>query len=174
MHIVRRAMEADFRRIYDIQNVPFRDKVFLEPLLSFDRFVNETRERMDAGVEQFFVLESEGTVSGFIRFLKKGNGWEALTWGRWINTLAYAASVLAFEKLGFDKLIFSVRLENERVLRLYSKFNGRRTNMELLTYRQYEFGPIKTANLQHFELTPEEFLERAESMRKDALKIVFE
>jgi hypothetical protein len=174
MHIIRRALEADFQRIYELQNVPFRDKVFLEPLHSLDSFLKETKDRCDNGLEQFFVLDSDGTVSGFIRFVKTQNGWEALTWGRWMNTLAYASAVLAFEKLGFPKLVFSVRLENERVLRLYSKFNGRRTGMELINYREFEFGPIKTANLQYFELTPEEYRERAESMRKDSLQLVFE
>jgi hypothetical protein len=174
MHIIRRASVADLPRVYELQNVPFREIALMEPLLPLDRFVKEAQERFDAGIQQLFVLDSDGIISGFIVFFKKEHGWEAVGWGRWMNSLAYATFVLAFEKLGFPKLIFAVRLENERFLHLCNKFQFRRTNMELIYYRDYEFGPIKSANLQHFEITPEEYLERAESMGKDSLKLVFE
>lgn len=173
MHIIRKAAEEDLPRIHELQDVEFRDTVFVETLSPVDEFVAETKARLEAGLEHLYVQESDGSVTGFVRFLQKANGWEALTWGKWINTLAYASVILAFEKLGFSKLLFSVRLENKRVMHLYEKFDFRRTGVELYFYRTQRLGFIKTTNLQHFELTADEFREKAESMRKNSLNVIF-
>jgi RimJ/RimL family protein N-acetyltransferase len=176
MNIIRPALASDLPDIHQMQDIEFRDKVFIEPLPSCEEFVMETQDRIDLGRERLYVFEVDGKVSGFVRLLFKGREWEALTWGKWINTLAYASCVLAFERPESDipKLVFAVRLDNKRVIHLYQKFNFRRTGQELVFYRPHLFSALKTTSLNYYELTREEYLgEKADFMRKNAMQLEF-
>src|SRR3990172_6124776 len=147
MNMIRPALASDLPDIHQMQNIEFRDKVFIEPLPPCEEFVMETIDRMELGRERLYVMEVDGKVNGFVRLLFKGKDWEALTWGKWLNTLAYASCVLAFEKSDLPKLVFAVRLDNKRVIHLYQKFNFRRTGQELVFYRPQLFGYMKTTSL---------------------------
>jgi len=172
MNIIRRAEKADLNRIYDLQNVPFRDRVFIEPLWAKEKFIQDTAERMEKGSEYYYLQESDGFVAGFIRLLEKNN-WEALTWGKWLNTLLYACGIVSFEKLQLPKVIFAVRDDNKRVLHLYKKHSFRFVGKEFVCFRSGILAPIQATNLTHYEITPEEFWQRAEEMRKNSLPLTF-
>jgi hypothetical protein len=172
MNIIRRADRADLNEIHRMQDLPFRDRVFIEPLLSRDEFVAQSERNVLAGLEHYYVQESEGAVVGFIRLLKKKE-WEALTWGKWLNTLLYACGIVAFHQLHLPKVTFAVRDDNKRVHHMYKKYQFRNLGQEFLCYRSSILGPLKTTNLTHYEITAEEFALKEELMRKHSLPLSF-
>ncbi len=172
-HTIRRADVKDLSEIYRMQNVQFRDKVFIEPMPSLDDFVKYTSRTIEAGYEHYYVEEDElGVVVGFIRYLKKDD-WEALTWGKWLNTLVYASCYVGFDILNMPKLHFAVRDENKRVFHLYRKFGFRKLGQEFICYRKHLLAPIQTTGLTHYELTAEEYREKCEMMIKNSLALRF-
>jgi RimJ/RimL family protein N-acetyltransferase len=172
MNIIRKAELKDLQEIYRIQDVSFRDHVFIEPLESMDEFIRDTKRRMEADGEFYYVQEFEGSIVGFIRLLKK-NDWEVLTWGKWLNTLLYATGIVAFEKMGLPKVIFAVRFDNKRVVHLYKKHNFRNVGQDFVCYRPNILAPIRTTNVTLYEITAEEFWEKAEDMKKNSLPLKF-
>ena len=172
MNTIRKAELSDLSEIYRIQNVPFRDHVFIEPLYSLEEFIQDTKKRMQVNGEYYYVQESEGSIEGFIRLLQKGH-WEVLTWGKWLNTLLYATGIVSFEKIGLPKVIFAVRFDNKRVVHLYKKHNFRNIGQDFVCYRPSILAPIRTANVTQYEITAEEFWEKAEEMKKNSLPLKF-
>jgi hypothetical protein len=172
MNIIRRADRADLNEIHKMQDLPFRDRVFIEPLPSRPEFVAQAERNMIEGLEHYYVQESEGSVVGFIRLLKK-NKWEALTWGKWLNTLLYACGIVSFRQLQLPCVIFAVRDDNKRVHHMYKKYDFRNVGQEFLCYRSSILSPIKTTNLTHYEITAEEFELKEEQMRKHSLPLSF-
>jgi hypothetical protein len=172
MNIIRRADRADLNEIHRMQDLPFRDRVFIEPLLSRQEFVQQTENNILEGLEHYYVQESEGSVVGFIRLLKRGE-WEALTWGKWLNTLLYACGIVSFRQLHLPRVIFAVREDNRRVHHMYKKYDFRNVGQEFLCYRTSILSPIKTTNLTHYEITAEEFELKEEQMRKHSLPLSF-
>jgi hypothetical protein len=172
MNIIRRATYEELSEIHKMQDVPFRDHVFLEPLWPIERFKKETIERLENGTEHYFIHESDGSIAGFVRLLLRGD-WEALTWGKWLNTLVYACGVVSFDQLNVPKLTFAVRDDNRRVLHLYQKFKFRKVSREFYPYRKTLFAPIQTINLTHFEITSEEFQVIRPVMRENSLLLTF-
>ena len=173
MHIIRRANEADLSGIHAMQDIEFRTNIFVEPLPPADEFVASTLQRMANGVEQYFVLETDGTLNGFVRLLKKKD-WEALSWGKWLNTLVYACFVVSFDFLKLDKVTFAIREDNVRVNHLYKKFQFRKTGQELLTYRRSILDHLRTVSVNHYEITKEEFDERRDLIRKTSMELEFQ
>jgi hypothetical protein len=155
-----------------MQDIPFRDRVFIEPLLTRQEFVERCEKYFVEGLEHYFVQVAADSVVGFIRLLKKSE-WEALVWGKWLNTLMYACCVVAFDRIRLPALTFAVRDDNKRMIHLCQKFEFRRTGQEFITYRPSLFATIRTTNLTHFGLTAEEFQKRSEQMRKYSLLLNF-
>jgi hypothetical protein len=147
--------------------------VFIEPLPKVEEFVKQTAANIAAGGEQYFVLEIDGVMSGFVRLLKKQE-WEGLSWGKWLNTLLYACYVITFDFLKLPKLVFAIRENNARVLHLYKKFQFRRVGSELMVYRRNIMDAIRTVTIYHYEITKEEFDERREAIRKTSLPLEFD
>jgi len=172
MNIIRKAEVGDMPQIHKLQDVPFRDQVFLEPLWPIEKFTQDTMARYENGTEHYYVHESEGSITGFIRLLHRTH-WEALTWGKWLNTLLYACGIVSFEKLNLPKVIFAVRDDNRRVFHLYKKHDFRRVGKEFVCYRKNILAPVQTVNLTHYEITAEEFWEKSEAMRKNSLAVTF-
>ena len=172
MNVIRRADRADLNEIHRMQDLPFRDRVFLEWLPPRQEFVERTERNILDGFEHYYVQESEGSIVGFIRLLKK-NEWEALTWGKWLNTLLYACGIVSFRKLQVPKVIFAVRDDNKRVMHMYKKYEFRNVGQEFLCYRTSLLAPLKTTNLTHYEITAEEFDLKEEQMRKHSLPLSF-
>lgn len=173
MNIIRRATEADLPGIHSIQDIEFRSKIFVEPLPPLQEFLEVTSRRMSEGTEQYFVLEIDGALSGFVRLLKKKD-WEALSWGKWLNTLVYACFVVSFDILHLEKVTFAIREDNVRVNHLYKKFQFRNTGQELLTYRLSLFDFLRTVSVNYYEITKEEFEEKREIIRKTSLDLTFQ
>lgn len=172
MNIIRRADRADLHQIHRIQDIPFRDRVFTMPLLRRDEFVQRAERNMIDGLEHYYVHEAEGTVVGFIWLLKRQE-WEALTWGKWLNTLLYACGVVAFRKLHLPGLVFSVLDDNKRVRHLYENYRFRNIGQEFYFYRDSQFGRLKTANLTHYKVTPEDLDRLEDQLRKRSLPLSF-
>jgi hypothetical protein len=172
MNTIRKADISDLPEIYRIQDVPFRDTVFIEPLYSLEEFLRDTKGRIQANAECYYVQESEGSMVGFIRFFQKKD-WEVLTWGKWLNTLLYATGIVSFEKMRLPKVIFAVRFDNKRVVHLYKKHNFRNVAQDFVCYRPSILAPIRTTNVTQYEITAEEFWEKAEDMKKNSLPLKF-
>jgi|GEM_PF-4835236 len=172
MNIIRKAETSDLSVIHRLQNNEFRERVFLQPLGSEAEFIATSEQRIRDGFEHYYVQESEGSIVGFIYFLNRTD-WEVVTWGKWLNTLLYATGIVSFEKLHLPKVIFSVRTDNKRVLHFYKQHRFRNVGQEFICYRSNILGPVKTANLTQYEITDEEFWERAEAMRKNSLQLNF-
>ena len=172
MNTIRKAEAADLPQIHKLQDVPFRDQVFLEPLWPLEKFTKDTMERIENGEEHYFIHESDGSMSGFIRLLLRAD-WEALTWGKWLNTLLYACGIVSFDQLDLPKVKFAVRDDNRRVLHLYKKHDFRRVGREFLPYRKHILAPVQTVNLTHYEITAEEFKQKSEAMRENSLLLTF-
>ena len=173
MNIIRRASEPDLPGIHRIQDVDFRSKVFVEPLPEVDEFVEATARKMAAGEEQYFVLETDGVLTGFVRLMKKKD-WEALSWGKWLNTLVFACFVVSFDILKLDKLTFAIREDNTRVIHLYKKFQFRKVGQELIVFRWSLWDGLRTVTVNHYEITNEEFQEKREIIRKSSMDLTFQ
>ena len=172
MNIIRRADRSDLHVIHKMQDLPFRDRVFIEPLAPREQFVEQTERNILEGQEHYYVQDLEGSIVGFIRLLKKQD-WEALIWGKWLNTLVYAGQVVSFRRLQLPKLVFAVRDDNKRAIHLYKKFEFRKVGQEFICYRNSILSPVKTTNLTHYEITAEEFESKEELIRKHSLPLSF-
>lgn len=172
MNIIRKAEHSDLAEIYRIQDISFRDQVYIQPLLPLNEFIETTEQRIRDDLEHYYIQESEGSIVGFIHLFKKSD-WEVLTWGKWLNTLLYATGIVSFEKLNLPKVIFGVRDDNKRVVHLYKKHQFRNVGKEFICYRPNILAPLKTTNLTHYEITAEEFWQKAEDMLKNSLPLSF-
>jgi hypothetical protein len=173
MNVIRRATKGDLPAIHNIQNIEFRSKIFIEPLPAVEDFVESTIQRIAEGNEEYFVQETDGILTGFVRLLKKEE-WEALSWGKWLNTLVYACFVVSFDVLKLEKVRFAIREDNARVIHLYKKFKFRNIGQELVVYRASLLAPLQTISVNHYEITREEFEERREIIRKTSLELTFQ
>ena len=173
MNIIRKGIETDLPGIHAMQDIEFRSKIFVEPLPPLDEFIESTSRRMREGKEKYFILETDGALNGFVRLLKKKE-WEALSWGKWLNTLVYACFVVSFDVLKLEKVTFAIREDNNRVNHLYKKFQFRKTGQELLTYRWSILDRLRTVSVNQYEITREEFEERRETIRKSSLELTFQ
>ena len=68
----RRATPEDFRIIYDMQNVPYRDQVFANELpKTFEEFAEIVSAAISQDNQRFFILERDGAVAGFSQFFMR-------------------------------------------------------------------------------------------------------
>lgn len=116
--LVRKARQADFQAIYDLQNDPFRNQVFDSPPEPFEQFLPRVLERVESGREHYFVIEEDGIVTSFVWFQHADDGmWFTLLWGKWLRSLVYAAGVTGFHWLDFPAQYFWIRQQNRRMIR---------------------------------------------------------
>ncbi|HEY7160097.1 MAG TPA: hypothetical protein VH815_02515, partial [Acidobacteriota bacterium] len=86
----RRATPDDYRLIYDMQNVPYRDQVIAKELpKTFEEFQEIVQSVVSNDTQRFFILERDGVVNGFSQFFMAERGCEILVWGRWLKTLMF-------------------------------------------------------------------------------------
>src|SRR5437016_14634576 len=101
MYRIRPAKNSDLPIIFAMQNIPFREMVFIEPLPPREDFLNETKKNISTGKEFYYIFEENGTPDGFIQY----DACETTTiWGKWLSTLVFCCARLAFDDLGFSKL----------------------------------------------------------------------
>jgi RimJ/RimL family protein N-acetyltransferase len=169
----RRATHDDFRVIYDMQNVPYRDQVFANELpKTFEEFEEVVSTVISQDKQRFFILERDGSVAGFSQFFMAERGCEIIVWGRWLKTLMFASLKVAFDVFGVEGIQACVRTENKRVNNAYAYFSGREVKRELTAIRQSGmWGKIKMVGHITYHLTREEFREKEEMFRQQAMEI---
>jgi len=169
----RRATPEDFRIIYDMQNVPYRDQVFANELpKTFEEFAEIVSAAISQDNQRFFILERDGAVAGFSQFFMAEHGCEIIVWGRWLKTLMFASLKVAFDVFGVEGIQSSVHTENKRVNSAYSFFSGREVKRELSAVRQGGlWGRIKMVGFITYQLTREEFREKEEMFRQQSMDI---
>lgn len=169
MNVLRPATLADLPALYRLQDTPYREKVFTEPLPPLERFIQETEERMHAGREYYFVFEQDSAPVGFIEYRSPEE--TTSIWGKWLSTLCYACAVIAFEDLKFSKLVWYTRATNKPMLRTCDKMRFRRTGERTVCYIADLFAFIAIGKIILFELTSEEYNINREWMRSLALPL---
>ena len=173
MWSLRTASTSDLSIVYDLQNLPYRQQVLDSELPPREQFLLEHVNSMEQGEEHCFLLEEHGDGRGIVTISKTGDFWHATLWGRWLRTLVYAGQVAAFDHLQIQRLVFSVRESNQRMLRIcdqYSfKFAGEKSVFVTLPNPPY----LGTAKLRYYSVTPEEFHAKAEQMKANSLPLEF-
>lgn len=169
----RRATHDDFRVIYDMQNVPYRDQIFANELpKTFEEFERITASVISEDKQRFFILERDGAIAGFSQFFMGERGCEIIVWGRWLKTLMFASLRVAFDVFGVEGIQACVRTENKRVNNAYAYFSGREVKRELTAVRQGGmWGRIKMVGHITYQLTKEEFREKEEMFRQQSMEI---
>lgn len=169
MVVVRPAVPADLRVIHQLQDIPYREKVFVEPLPPFEDFLRETEERIKAGEQYYFVFEQDSIPMGFIEYRKSAE--TTSIWGKWLSTLCYACAVVAFDDLKFSKLTWYTRANNKPMLRTCEKMKFRRTGEKGICNITEGFAFIAIGKLIFFELTSQEFSANRHWMKELALDV---
>jgi hypothetical protein len=169
----RRATPDDFRVIYDMQNVPYRDQVISKELpKTFEEFEQIVASAISNDTQRFFVLERDGVITGFSQFFMSEHGCEILVWGRWLKTLMFASLKVAFDVFGVLGIQACVRTENKRVNSTYAYFSGREVKRELTAvWEPGMFGRIKMVGHIIYHLSLEEFREKEEMFRQQSMDI---
>lgn len=168
----RRATPDDFRVIYDMQNVPYRDQVFARELpKTFEEFEEIVSAAISNDSQRFFIMERDGVVVGFSQFFMAERGCEIIVWGRWLKTLMFASLKVAFDVFGLDGIQACVRTENKRVNNTYAYFSGREVTRELTAvWQPGMWGRIKMVGHITYHLTREEFREKEEMFRQQSME----
>ena len=169
----RRATPDDFRVIYDMQNVPYRDQIFANELpKTFEEFEQIVSTVISEDKQRFFIMERDGVVVGFSQFFMAERGAEIIVWGRWLKTLMFASLKVAFDVFNLEGIQACVRTENKRVNSTYAYFSGREVKRELFAIRQSGmWGRIKMVGHITYHLSREEFREKEEMFRKQSMEI---
>jgi hypothetical protein len=168
----RRAQLDDLRSIYDMQNIPFRDEVFANHLPSFEIFEASTRREMEEKKLNFFIMERDQVMAGYAQYGMREDVCDIIVWGRWLKTLMYASLKVAFDTFGVRAIYSAVRADNKRVINAYEYFSGRVVTREMHAFQQKGlFGRITMIGLLIYELTLEEFREKEEMFRQQAMPV---
>jgi hypothetical protein len=173
MMIVRPARHSDLSTVYNLQNVPFREKVFTLPLGPYESFKEEVAEKMKNREYYLYIFENDNVTIGFTEFSHTQEGWHVLSWGRSLYTLVYASSRIALEILRFPKLLAIIREENPRMLRVFHKVGIRLTWREHVLYYRRGIFSIGSTYLNHFEMLPEEYRGMIDFMRQHSYPLIF-
>lgn len=169
----RRATPDDYRVIYDMQNVPYRDQVISRELpKTFEEFEEIVTTVVSNGTQRFYIMERDGVTIGFSQFFMAEHGCEIITWGRWLKTLMFASLKVAFDVFGVEGIQACVRTENKRVNNTYAYFSGREVKREIMAVREGGmWGRIKMVGHITYILTREEFREKEEMFRQQSMDV---
>lgn len=169
----RRAELSDLSAIYDIQNVPFREKVFAESLPPRDQFIQQVSAAIGAGEEMYYILQDDERIIGYIRFEKHDTGWQFTVWGKWLKTLIYAASEVAFRHLGLDHIGGFVRKDLKRMNHIYEEYRIRKLGESSVFYTSEEPPYVRKAVLVYYDFRADEFFGRYDFFQGQALPVDF-
>ena len=173
MYTFRAASVSDLPAIYRLQNTPYREKVLTSPLTPYDEFLSVTSKKLERKEQHVFLLEMDGSLEGFVDFEKSNENWHPTFWSRWLNTLVYGCCEGAFRFLGFSKINWYVRKNNQRMHRICERYNFRKTGEGSFCNITEGFDFIALGRLTFFELTAAEYLERADTIRQHSLPVIF-
>lgn len=164
MYLLRPALMEELSVIHQMQNIPYRENVFTEPLPPLQEFIDLSRERMQAGEEFYYIFEVDGKTNGFIEYRRSLE--TTSIWGRWLKTLIYSGGVLAFYDLKFSKLKWYTRAINKPMLAACTQFKFRRVGENEVCTITEGFGFIAVGKTILFELASEEFIANQKWMEK--------
>lgn len=154
-YLVRPAALSDLPVIHRLQNIPHREKVFVEPLPPLEIFASESESLIAAGKQHYYVFEQDAVPTGFIKYEIEQES--TTIWGKWLSTLVYACGVLAFDDLKFSKLTWYTRSNNKPMIRTCEKMKFRRTGEKDVCNITEGFAFIAIGKLIFFEITAAEF-----------------
>jgi hypothetical protein len=173
MYTIRAASVSDLPAIYRLQNTPYREKILTSPLNPYNQFFSDTSKKLEEKEKHLFLLEADGAMEGFIDFEKSNESWHPTFWSRWLNTLVYGCCEAAFRFLGFPKINWYVRQNNQRMHRICERYHFRKTGEESFCNITEGFDFVALGRLTFFELTSAEYLEREDSIRQQSLPVTF-
>jgi hypothetical protein len=174
MWIVRSASMDDLSTIYSLQNSSHREEALDSELPSFDQFFEERRQEMMSGQEKYFLLENAGVPAGFVALSLASDFWNARIWGRWLRTLVYAGSSIAFDHLQLPRLVFGVRETNRRMNKVCKDYDFRTVgeNSVIVTFQDPPY--VGVARILYYDLTAEEFHARSQLIRQHSFPLQFQ
>lgn len=168
-YVVRPAVPADLPAIHQLQNIPHREKVFVDPLPPLKNFVEESKARIETGRLHYYMFEENSVPTGFIKYESEEES--TTIWGKWLSTLVYACGVLAFDDLQFSKLTWYTRAANKPMIRTCEKMKFRRTDEKDVLNITEGFAFIAIGKLIYFEITAAEFHAQRHWMKDLALPL---
>jgi len=163
MYRIRPATITDLQLVYDMQNVEFREMVFIEPLAPRETFLPQTEKNIGDGKEFYYIFEENGRPDGFIQY---DICQTTSIWGKWLNTLIFCCAKLAFDDLKFNKLTWYSRASNKRMIRACDKFHFRRIGERSVCNITEGFGFVAVGKIYYYELTSQEFHDNESWMSK--------
>lgn len=173
MMIFRPARHSDLSAVYNLQNVPFRQQVFVQPLPAYETFIEGIKERLKNHESYLYILENDSLPIGFTEFLKLQENWDFIFWGRWLKTLAYASGKVGFHDLGFAKLTGVVREENVQMIRMYKHLGIRLVRRDHILYYRPGLFSIASTYLNFYEISAEEFRDKSALLKRNSLPLIF-
>lgn len=171
MYRLRPAASNDLPTIYNLQNIPYRERVFVDPLPSQDEFVRNASEKMHLQDQYYYIFEQNGSPLGWIEYQK--NPETTSIWGKWFSTLVYGCALLAFDDLKFSRLNWYTRAINKPMLKTCEKMKFRKTGEREVCNITQGFSFIAIGKIFMFELTSAEFQANRNWMQKLALPVEF-
>jgi hypothetical protein len=170
--VIRKATEADFRAIYDLQKSPHRELAFPFPLSEYEYYIKELTAKIESGSEIYYVMEADSKIISFLWFsLIDGRLW-GNCWGRWIKTLFFAVSKIAFEILKYPRIYFSVRRDNQRLCEYLEERGVRNIGQTEGVFVRERDMIVAVSNV--YELTFEEYLHLVPDAKEQSFDMVFE
>jgi len=168
MWTLRHAGPDDFRKIYDLQNVPMRIEVLGDELPPFEQFLSQRMHGWGSGNEKYFLLEKEGTQEGFLGFTLVSEFWHVTLWGRWLKTLIHCCGLSAFDHEKWPRLVWSIHQNNLRWIKVCEKypfrFLGETSVMVTLKDPPY----IGVAKVNYYDIAAETFFEQRDYFEKNS------
>ena len=164
MYRLRKAGLQDLPLIYDMQNVPAREKFLMTPLPEIETYIADARVQINAGNEHFYLLEMDSKAEGLIWISSALETCEV--WGRHYHSLFYACAKLAFEDLGMQRLLWWIRQSNRRALKACQRFRIRRTKSEYVCTIGDKLEFLAVGEIHYFEFNASEYPERKSLMKK--------
>ena len=164
MYRIRRASPADLPLIHCMQNLPVREKIMNRPLPPLNEFVTKSMQHIQDGSEKYYLLEQNDDAKGFIWISLPAETCEI--WGTQLHSLFYACARIAFEDLCMSRLVWSVRQNNRRMIKVCERFGIRVIGSDQICVIENKFEFIAIGKIHYFEFKADEYPERISLMRK--------
>jgi hypothetical protein len=165
------ATVSELEIIYNLQNIPFRFEALGAELPAYPQFLAEQTKGMDAGIEKYFLLNENEKPAGFVHLTLVSEFWHATLWGPWLKTLVYCAGLSAFVFLKVPRLVWNVRQNNKRMVKVCEKypfrFLGENNVFVLLNEAPY----VGIDKVNYYEITSERFFETEDFFRKNSFPL---
>jgi hypothetical protein len=174
MLIIRRAATTDYPAIYQLQQSTFRDNVFAYPQDSVEKFVERTTKAVEEGKEHYFVLAEQAEIDGFVWHQKDDDGhWFTAIWGKWLKTLTYGVAYTCFENLNFPRILFFIREQNSRMLKVARDYRWRMIGETSSMVLREQEPCLVMARIQCFEVKSDEYFADRDFYIKQSMPVQF-